>query len=282
MLNKSFIILILLLWACGCVSSKLPTKYYSHYSYGSSYSFKNNTLTIELKNPLLCPLRVWVKSNDTNLRSKLDSINPIVLKPNNDTIIRLVNLTNNDVELTFTSLLGDPSKLTHTATMELPFLKNKTYRIIQGNNTNHTHSTEYSKYAVDFNLKVNDTICSATSGFVVSKRDNYKYGGTNSKWRPFSNFITIYEPESGIFTQYVHLVHKGSLVQIGDIIEIGQPIALSGETGWTDTPHLHFNTLIPVNTNTGLKSIPFQLKVGYNSQEFKKNDLVTKGVILKK
>ena len=106
--------------------------------------------------------------------------------------------------------------------------------------------------------------------------DKYKFGGEGDKWRPFGNFITIYEPDSGIFTQYVHLIKNGSLVKVGEKIDSGQPIALSGKTGQTDIEHLHFNCLIPINNNDGLKSIPFEFVEGYKSESLKKSDIVKK------
>lgn len=101
-------------------------------------------------------------------------------------------------------------------------------------------------------------------------------GGIGKEWKTFGNFITIYKPNSGLFIQYVHLAENGSLVEIGDEIQSGQSIALSGDTGQRDIEHLHFNCLIPVNTNDGLKSIPIEFIEGYKSEELKKDDLVIK------
>jgi len=39
---------------------------------------------------------------------------------------------------------------------------------------------------------------------------------------------------------------------------------------------LHFNCLVPVNSNDGLKSIPFEFIEGYKSKNLKKNDIVRK------
>jgi murein DD-endopeptidase MepM/ murein hydrolase activator NlpD len=42
----------------------------------------------------------------------------------------------------------------------------------------------------------------------------------------------------GFQTQYGHL--KASLVQVGDSVERGQPIAEVGNTGKSTGPHLHY------------------------------------------
>ncbi|WP_405211733.1 M23 family metallopeptidase [Dokdonia sp. Asnod2-E02] len=274
-MHRVFIFIFVLI-NVSCNSTKLPTERFSQYEYFKSYSFENNNLKIELKNPLHCPLRVWLFNDDNELQNRFNQLNPIELNSTSDTLIVLpkVNQTNSDIK--FSSRLGSVAKNIEEIKLELPFPNKKEYKIIQGNNTNYTHSTDYSRYAIDFDLKTNDTICSATSGFVVGVVDKYKHGGKGDQWKPYGNYVTIYEPQSGLFTQYVHLVKNGSLVKVGDEVISGQPIALSGKTGQTDIEHLHFNCLIPVNSNDGLKSIPFEFIEGYKSKNLKKNDIVRK------
>ena len=158
--------------------------------------------------------------------------------------------------------------------MEFPFAKNKEYIILQGNNTNFTHNSNFSRYAIDFNLKTNDTVHSATNGYVVGVIDKYEFGGKSDKWRDYGNFITVYDPDSGIFCQYSHLVKSGSLVAIGDRVEMGQPIALSGNTGQSTVEHLHFNCLKPIHNNDGLISIPVEFVNGQKGIDLKEGDVV--------
>lgn len=114
---------------------------------------------------------------------------------------------------------------------------------MQGYNGKFSHNTISSSYAIDFDLQVGDTITSADKGYVVGVIADYKEYGTSKAWRDNdkSNYITLYHPHSGLFTQYVHLNYKGALVKIGDFVEMGQPIGISGMTGFTTKPHLHFN-----------------------------------------
>jgi len=269
-------ILIILAFFVGCQSSKLPNKKYSQYKIEKSYSYADDKLTIKLGNPLKCPLRVWIKTSDKELKIHFDKINPILLNSEIDTIITFETNIKPDSKITFPSRLGNVAKMIKPVKLELPFPKGRKYKVIQGNNTNHTHNTDWSRYAVDFDLKINDTICSATSGFVVGVIDKYKYGGKGNEWKPYGNFITIYEPSSGFFTQYVHLIENGSFVKLGERIERGQPIGLSGITGQTDTEHIHFNCLVPINNNDGLKSVPFEFIEGFKSTELTKGDLIEK------
>ncbi|NEM97370.1 M23 family metallopeptidase [Pontibacter burrus] len=272
-MQKLFLLLLLVTVSfSGCQTRKLPAVVHTQYSYYKSYKTENNQLQINLQNPLHCPLRVWVKSPDKEMQTVFDAINPVVIKAQQDTVLYFPVAGNTNYSISFASRLGDTSKEIKPIALALPFPKNKAYRVIQANNTNYTHNSDWARYAVDFDMAVNDTICAATRGFVVGVIDDYKLGGTGAEWKPYANYITIYEPNSGLFTQYVHLVYKGSLVKIGDIIESGQPIALSGNTGQTNAPHLHFNCLVPANTNDGLKSVPFEFLGGYKSQELKNGD----------
>ncbi|MFH1211650.1 MAG: M23 family metallopeptidase, partial [Candidatus Woesearchaeota archaeon] len=68
----------------------------------------------------------------------------------------------------------------------------------------------------------------------------------------------------GEFSQYLHLKFKGSLVKTGVRVKKGQPIALSGNTGFTTAPHLHFIVFRLNNTEIGWES----LKVRFNKRVF--------------
>ena len=261
----------------SCVSTKVPSEKFSQIPFNEPKIFQENkNLKIELKNPVESPLRVIFESNNPNLNSEFENLGAVLLKAKSDTIISIENITEFDQTTWFKYnwYFGDTSKTVEQIKLALPFPKGKQYKIIQGNNTNHTHNTDWSRYAVDFDLKINDTICSATNGFVVGVIDKYKFGGKGNEWKPYGNFITIYEPNSGIFTQYVHLTENGSFVKLGDKIKQGQPIGLSGMTGQTDIEHLHFNCLVPANNKDGLKSIAFEFIGGYKSTELKKGDLI--------
>lgn len=270
-LSNTLLILLLAILN-GCTSIKVPTKKYDQFSYDTSHKLKNNKLKIDLKNPLHSPLRVWIQSPKKKLQNKFNRINPVVLQPQSDTLITFQNIKKDKYKISYASRLGDTAKVIQPIKLALPFLSNSEYKITQGNDTDFTHNTDWSRYALDFNLKTNDTICAATDGFVIGVIEKYKHGGIEDQWKPYGNFVTIYNPTSGLFTQYAHLVHKGSLVKVGDTIERGQPIALSGNTGQSTGPHLHFNCLTPNHSEEGLISIPFEFIGGFKSIELKKND----------
>ncbi len=248
----SFVVIIAIV---GCASNKIPKKKYNQYNYSKNYSYKSDTLRVSIVNPLKCALRIFLSSDDSFISEKFKKMNPIILSSESDTTITL-STKKTKSKIYFSSLLGDPNKKIIYKPIGLPFSRDKKYKIIQGYNGKVSHNNEYSRYAIDFDLKERDTVYAASDGFVVGIVKDYKYGGWGKKWLPYSNFITIYHSKTGLFTQYVHLYYDSSFVKHGDPVKKGQPIGLAGKTGMTNIEHLHFNTLIPVNTAAGLKSVP--------------------------
>lgn len=118
----------------------------------------------------------------------------------------------------------------------LPFPERKKYRVIQGYFSRFTHK---ERAALDFNMKKGDTITAARDGIVVRAKEDGKKGGLNRKYRSEGNNIVIQHAD-GSRAGYWHLQHNGVLVNIGDTVKKGQPIALSGKTGYAFVPHLHF------------------------------------------
>lgn len=258
----------------GCQVMHVPEQRLSQYDLDHRYEFSDNQLNVFLNNSLKCPVRIWVQSNDTLLSTFFDQINPITLRALMDTVLEYKVNNVKIRELNFASRLGDVNEMVRIEKIGLPFPKNRQYRLIQGYNSGPTHNTDWSRYALDFDLAVGDTICAATPGFVVGLIEDYKFGGEDPKWKNYANFLTIYNPSSGLYTQYVHLDYKGSLVRIGDEIEKGQVIAISGITGQTNVEHLHFNCLKPIHSDDGLVSISIDSIASYKVSALKRSDLI--------
>lgn len=254
----------------------LPKEKYNQFTYETSHSYENDKLSVNLRNPVMSPVRVWLRSSNDTLQDIFDDVNPIELEERADSTVVFSGIKDFDDKISYTIAFGSSSKEIKQTLIELPFPKNRVYRIIQGNDTDYTHSTDYSRFAIDFNLSEKDTVSSASNGYVVGVIDQYKHGGREAKWRPYGNYITIYDFHSGVFYQYVHLMDNGSFVEVGDEVNSGQPIGLSGKIGQTDIEHLHFNSLIPVKGKTELKSIPVEFIEGYKGRELKKDDILKK------
>jgi len=120
----------------------------------------------------------------------------------------------------------------------LPFEKGRTYRVSQSYNGRLSHHG-LDRYAVDFAMPEGTTVCAVRDGVVVDLKESSNTGGPDKKHKDQSNYVSILHAD-GAFGEYHHLKIDGVLVEIGEWVAAGQPIALSGNTGYSTFPHLHF------------------------------------------
>lgn len=239
------------------------------------YDVDNDSLKIIFNNSLNCPLRIFAKTPDKIIQEKIDNDFPVTMPPNKDTLLSYwTNKSKDEISIKFSAIMGNPNDSIHKKDINLPFKKGNEYKIIQGYNGSYSHTSDYSKYALDFNLKEGDTICAAADGFVVGVIEGYSKSGKLKRWSDYANYITIFHPEMNLYTQYVHLTHQGSLVEVGDYVKSEQAIGMSGKTGYTDIEHLHFNVL--KSNNSGMESVKIEFKEGYRGIDLKKGDSVKK------
>ncbi|HKB43637.1 MAG TPA: M23 family metallopeptidase [Chitinophagaceae bacterium] len=118
----------------------------------------------------------------------------------------------------------------------LPYENNTSHLLIQGYFSRLSHK---ERAALDFKMKRGTKICAARDGVVVRAKEDGDKGGWNRKYRPYGNVIVIQHAD-GTRAGYWHLQYNGALVNVGDTVRKGQLIALSGKTGYTFLPHLHF------------------------------------------
>jgi hypothetical protein len=272
-----FIILIII--SVGCQTIDLPKERYNQYDLTTIKVYiKNDTLFCSLKNSLDCPLRFYISTSDSTINKSLHSLYPITFRSKKDTLIMIQVNSNSSgkVETFWGACMGDLDRKIDYNKIDLPFCKGKSYKIVQGYNGKFSHHTDYSRYAIDFGLQTNDTICAADDGFVVGVIKGYTIGGNDKRLEEFANYITLYHPHSGLYTQYAHLKYNGSLVKVGDPVKQGQAIGLAGMTGFTSIAHLHFNVLIPCPPKDGFKSTPIEFIEHYSGNSLKINDIVKK------
>ena len=274
-----FGILLLLILSAGCQTNDLPKERFNQYDLSSIKVYlKNDTLFCSLRNALECPLRFYISTSDSAINKSLHALHPITFRSKIDTLItiRVQDRSSGKAKVSWGACIGDLDRKIDYNKISLPFSRGKSYRIVQGYNGQFTHHTDYSRYAIDFGLQPNDTICAADDGFVVGVIKDYQFGGNDKRWEDFANYITLYHPHSGLYTQYAHLKYKGSLVKVGDRVRQGQAIGLAGMTGFTSIPHLHFNVLVPAPPRDGFKSTPIEFIEHYRGNDLSTNDLVKK------
>lgn len=261
--------LFLLLNLCACAN--LPKEKFYQFDLGIEFLEVDDHTLIQIKNPILAPLRIWISSDIDSIQNQLEQIEGyIMIDPLADTTLHIAGLGLQRNDFTFRAGIGDPNQQVELNSLALPYPKGTSYKLMQGYNSKPSHNTDYSRYALDFDLQIGDTICAATSGYVVGVVEGYTHGGKSKKWRPYANFITLFDPVSGIYTQYVHLDHMGAIAELGDTIIVGQPIGVSGYTGYSTDPHLHFNVLKTVDTDLIMVSMPLDSIGNYKIAELRR------------
>lgn len=125
----------------------------------------------------------------------------------------------------------------------LPWAGGEIHSVTQGEETSFTHNGA-AAYAYDLDLNY-ETVVAARSGRVTMVRQDSNVGGCDGAYSSMTNYVVI-DHGDGTSGAYLHLAYNGVLVQPGQLVEQGQPIAISGETGVTcgadggPGPHLHF------------------------------------------
>jgi len=138
----------------------------------------------------------------------------------------------------------------------LPFKKGALVIVSQGHGGKSTH-TGRSQYAVDFVADEGTPIYAARGGKVIATESSHDQGGFDVSFGKYANYITI-EHTDHTLGQYYHLQQGGVKVNIGQYVSKGQFIGLSGNTGYSSGPHLHFGVykVDPSNHKTSI-TLPF-------------------------
>ncbi|HTB80351.1 MAG TPA: M23 family metallopeptidase [Opitutaceae bacterium] len=148
----------------------------------------------------------------------------------------------------------------------LPYSPGEEHRLIQGYFGEFSHNAgSQNEYAYDWAMPVGTTVCAAREGVVVGVRQDSDLGGPDKAFTNCGNYVII-RHDDGTYAEYFHLKKDGALVAPGAFVQAGQPIALSGATGFASVPHLHFAVFRPLDgykretlpaffrTSTGLHS----------------------------
>lgn len=118
----------------------------------------------------------------------------------------------------------------------LPFEDRKKVFVVQGYETIFSHK---GLKAIDFKIKNGTRVCAAREGRVIAARGDSDKRGLKVENLNDWNYIFI-QHNDGSVAIYGHFKKDGVLVNTGDTIRTGQLIGLSGNTGFSAFPHLHF------------------------------------------
>lgn len=140
----------------------------------------------------------------------------------------------------------------------LPYPAGEKYMMSQGYNGPFSHA---GKNALDFTMPEGTKVIAARGGIVTEIKEDSNRGCSNRDCVEFANLITIMH-EDGSFADYVHLKKNGALVAVGDQVSRGEVIGLSGNTGFTSGPHLHFEVYLPAPGNHKTLKTQFEIAPG--------------------
>jgi murein DD-endopeptidase MepM/ murein hydrolase activator NlpD len=155
------------------------------------------------------------------------------------------------------------STTSNDADYAMPFGPGR-YVVMQGPRGTFSHfAGTGSENAVDWTVPEGTIVCAAREGRVVGVKQDSDIGGADRSLRSFANYIIVKHAD-GTFAEYVHLQKDGAMVQMGDEVTVGQPIGLSGQTGFASKPHLHFDVFQAIDGKKKL-SLPFRLKTDHGT-----------------
>ncbi|KAF1717248.1 protein of unknown function [Pseudoxanthomonas wuyuanensis] len=161
-----------------------------------------------------------------------------------------------DFELLLDALPGDPAAHPQDYDYRLPFDYGRV-RVDQGPGGSFSHSDAQNLHAIDFAVPEGTSIVAVREGVVMQVESDFDKAGLNrEKFGGRANFIRILHAD-GTMAVYAHLKPEGVQVRVGQYVRKGQYIGLSGNTGFSTAPHLHF--AIQVNRGMRLESIPFRM-----------------------
>jgi murein DD-endopeptidase MepM/ murein hydrolase activator NlpD len=153
---------------------------------------------------------------------------------------------------------GDPSAVPDTTVRyRMPFGGNARRLLTQGQNGSFSH-TGVARFSFDFGMPVGTPIVAAQPGRVVEVTDGHTRSGISSEFLDKANAVTLLHRD-GTFATYAHL-DPGAGVRPGMLVNVGEVIGFSGDTGYSTGPHLHFS--VWKATSEGGTTIPIRFRHG--------------------
>jgi murein DD-endopeptidase MepM/ murein hydrolase activator NlpD len=132
-----------------------------------------------------------------------------------------------------------------------------------------THDNAWSRDAVDVGMPQGTPVLAARGGLVVRAFGEFSEGGLEPRYKNKANTVRVLH-DDGTMGEYVHFMHKGVAVKVGERVEAGRILGFSGSTGYSRGPHLHFAVLRLQRTEDQLEYVsePFSFYIGNPAHVF--------------
>ncbi len=167
-------------------------------------------------------------------------------------------------EIRYQAIPGDPSsRPDRQHAYQIPFQDSKRYYVSQGFNGTATHQDKQARHAIDITMPVGTPIQAARGGIVMHVEEDFFGSGQKERFGNRANHVRILH-DDGSMGLYAHLKTESVKVRAGQVVVAGEVIALSGNTGYSSGPHLHF--AVQRNAGMSLETVPFRFSDGQGGQ----------------
>jgi hypothetical protein len=212
-------------------------------------------------NSCFCPAEVAVRLLEpANVAGLGDGMLRRVAPARRETVLAVLSPVDPKQPMAFgheyRAVLGEP-RVNHEPAepYRAPFALAREFRVTQAYPVRLTHVDPASAHAVDFEMPVGTQIYSARGGTVIEVASQYFEASTDPNRALQANVVRILHAD-GTMGLYAHLNWDSIRVRPGQIVERGEYIADSGNTGFTTGPHLHF--VVQRNSGLKLESLPVE------------------------
>ena len=155
--------------------------------------------------------------------------------------------------------LGDPlARHDDAVRYRLPFADGLRFFVSQApGGRAQTHDTPDTADAIDFAMPPGMPVVAARGGIVMQVVQHYGVGRADPAYIDRANLVRILH-DDGTWADYAHLQRASVRVKPGQRVATGDALALSGNSGYTFGPHLHF--AVKRNRNGEIVSVPVRFR----------------------
>ena len=229
--------------------------YNQEYSYTAQVESQDGDAVIIFEN-----VPSWLTLDEPNASvvgtpgwENLDQTFSLQVKATNDvtTISKSINIEVFLSEINCDEQIKDPAESLYI----LPYEAGEEFVLGQSYCPTNPNWGHYMWFAYDFTMPIGTNIVAMRAGEVIATQEHNPDGnrtcGTNGE-----NFVFI-QHDDGTVATYIHLTINGALVEVGDMVEQGELIGISGDTGCSAGPHTHNTIFRQAGPYTRRYSMPF-------------------------
>jgi len=147
----------------------------------------------------------------------------------------------------------------------LPVLKKDLKSVVSDPNTH----VGTDACALDFIVPKESVVMATAAGKVIFVKVDSNQGGDDLIYEDFKfyNHIVV-KHINGEYTEYGHLKFQGTDKKIGQLVNAGDVIGYSGNTGYSEKPHLHFSVFVLKKMKSDFDKLPLNKEYFINDADF--------------